>query len=66
MWFELQDVSERKIRFASILSVKDLIDRIEDTVTEMEFRVEKKNGKVSTITYVLLKLLLFPTNLQIN
>lgn len=66
MWFELQDVSERKIRFASNLSVKDLIERIEDTATEMEFRVEKKNGKVSTITYVLLKLLLFPTNLQIN
>ena len=62
----LNSISERKIRFASILSVKDLIDRIEDTVTEMEFRVEKKNGKVSTITYVLLKLLLFPTNLQIN
>jgi len=55
MWFELQDVSERKIRFASNLSVKDLIERIEDTATEMEFRVEKKNGKVSTITYVFIE-----------
>ncbi|KAG5112749.1 hypothetical protein JHK82_036018 [Glycine max] len=48
-FFEKEDVSERKIRFASILSVKDLIDRIEDTVTEMEFRVEKKNGKLKVM-----------------
>ncbi|RZB55128.1 CBL-interacting serine/threonine-protein kinase 1 isoform C [Glycine soja] len=54
-FFEKEDVSERKIRFASNLSVKDLIERIEDTATEMEFRVEKKNGKVSTITYVFIE-----------
>jgi len=66
MWFELQEVSQRKKRFASNLSVKDLIQMIEDTVVEMEFRVHKKKGKVRTITYVLFKLLLFPTNFQIN
>ncbi|NP_001242199.1 CBL-interacting serine/threonine-protein kinase 1-like [Glycine max] len=48
-FFEKEDVSERKIRFASNLSVKDLIERIEDTATEMEFRVEKKNGKLKVI-----------------
>lgn len=53
MWFELQDVSERKIRFTSNLSAKDLMERIEDTFTEMEFRVQKKNAKVSTIVDVL-------------
>jgi len=25
------------------------MEKIEDSVTEMEFRVQKKNGKVSTI-----------------
>lgn len=53
MWFELQDVSEREIRFTSNLSAKDLMERIEDTFTEMEFRVQKKNAKVSTIVDVL-------------
>ena len=52
MCFEFQDVSERKIRFTSNLSAKDLIERIEDTVTKMGFSVQKKNGKVSTIAYV--------------
>lgn len=52
MWFELQDVSERKIRFTSNLSAKDLMERIEDTLTEMEFRVQKKNAKVSTIASI--------------
>ncbi|KAK8471023.1 hypothetical protein PHAVU_003G121600 [Phaseolus vulgaris] len=45
-FFEKEDVSERKIRFTSNLSVKDLIERIEDTVTEMEFIVQRKNGKL--------------------
>lgn len=52
--FEFQDVSERKIRFTSNLSAKDLIERIEDTVTEMGFRVQNKNGNVSTIISLLL------------
>lgn len=51
-WFELQDVSERKIRFATNISAKDLMEKIEYTVTEMEFRVQKKNGKVSTTANV--------------
>ncbi|KAK7363403.1 hypothetical protein VNO77_05545 [Canavalia gladiata] len=48
-FFEKEDVSERRIRFTSNLSVKDLIERIEDTVTEMGFRVQKKNGKLKAI-----------------
>lgn len=45
-FFENEDVSERKIRFTSNHSAKDLLARIEDTVTEMGFRVQKKNGKL--------------------
>ncbi|OIV98329.1 hypothetical protein TanjilG_16656 [Lupinus angustifolius] len=43
-FFEKEDVSERKIRFTSNNSSKDLIERIEVIVTEMGFRVQKKNG----------------------
>ncbi|XP_020220881.1 CBL-interacting serine/threonine-protein kinase 1 isoform X2 [Cajanus cajan] len=43
-FFEQEDVSERKIRFTSSHSPKDLNERIEDIVTEMGFRVQKKNG----------------------
>ncbi|KAJ4721888.1 Non-specific serine/threonine protein kinase [Melia azedarach] len=45
-FFEKEDVSERKIRFTSNHSAKDLLERIEDVVTEMGFRVQKKNGKL--------------------
>ncbi|XVE82373.1 hypothetical protein DITRI_Ditri15bG0143000 [Diplodiscus trichospermus] len=45
-FFEKEDVSERKIRFTSNHSVKDLLARIQDTVTEMGFRVQMKNGKL--------------------
>ncbi|XP_061343250.1 CBL-interacting serine/threonine-protein kinase 1 isoform X1 [Gastrolobium bilobum] len=48
-FFETEDVSERKIRFTSNLTAKDLIERIEDSVTEMGFRVQKKNGKLKMI-----------------
>ncbi|KAG4990866.1 hypothetical protein JHK82_024357 [Glycine max] len=47
--FEQEDVSERKIRFTSIHSPKDLVERIEDIVTEMGFRVQKKNGMLKVI-----------------
>ncbi|KAL2327519.1 hypothetical protein Fmac_020946 [Flemingia macrophylla] len=43
-FFEQEDVSERKIRFTSSHSLKELNERIEDIVTEMGFRVQKKNG----------------------
>ncbi|OIW18794.1 hypothetical protein TanjilG_13546 [Lupinus angustifolius] len=49
-FFEKEDVSERKIRFTSNLSAKDLIERIEDIVTEMGFSVQNKNGKVFEIS----------------
>ncbi|CAK7323130.1 unnamed protein product, partial [Dovyalis caffra] len=45
--FEKEDVSERKIRFTSNNpSTNDLLEKIEDIVTEMGFRVQKKNGKL--------------------
>ncbi|KAI5395186.1 hypothetical protein KIW84_061692, partial [Lathyrus oleraceus] len=43
------DVSERKIRFTTNLSAKDLMKKIEDSVADMEFRVQKKNGKIKVI-----------------
>ncbi|XP_039020632.1 CBL-interacting serine/threonine-protein kinase 1-like isoform X2 [Hibiscus syriacus] len=45
-FFEKEDVSERKIRFTSNLSGNDLLARIQDTVTEMGFRVQMRNGKL--------------------
>ncbi|KAL4203000.1 hypothetical protein AMTRI_Chr02g266330 [Amborella trichopoda] len=48
-FFEKEDASERKIRFTSNYSEKDLLERIEDIVTEMGFRVQKKNGKLKVV-----------------
>ncbi|KAI6685167.1 hypothetical protein NL676_031080 [Syzygium grande] len=48
-FFEKEDISERKIRFTSNHSAKDLIKRIEDTVTEMGFRVQKRNGRLKVM-----------------
>ncbi|KAF3456438.1 hypothetical protein FNV43_RR01088 [Rhamnella rubrinervis] len=45
-FFEKEEVSERKIRFTSNYSAKDLLERIEDIVTKMGFSVQKKNGKL--------------------
>ncbi|EOY06920.1 hypothetical protein QUC31_016016 [Theobroma cacao] len=45
-FFEEEDVSERKIRFTSNHSAKDLLARIQDIVTEMGFRVQMKNGRL--------------------
>lgn len=46
---QLQDVSERKIRFTSNHSPKELFEKIENIVVGMGFRVQKRNGKVSII-----------------
>ncbi|XP_037494765.1 CBL-interacting serine/threonine-protein kinase 1 isoform X3 [Jatropha curcas] len=43
------DVSERKIRFTSNHSLKDLHEKIEDIVTEMGFRIQKKNGRLKVV-----------------
>ncbi|KAK7830257.1 cbl-interacting serine/threonine-protein kinase 1 [Quercus suber] len=48
-FFEKEDVSERKIRFTSNHSAKDLLEKIEGTVTEMGFRVLKKNGRLKVV-----------------
>jgi hypothetical protein len=43
----LQDVSERKIRFASNYSPAYLFEKMECIVTKMGFQAQKGNGKVS-------------------
>ncbi|KAM6544906.1 hypothetical protein CsatB_025642 [Cannabis sativa] len=48
-FFEKEDVSERKIRFTSNYSAKELLERIEDIVIEMGFCVQKKNGKLKVM-----------------
>ncbi|XP_037494767.1 CBL-interacting serine/threonine-protein kinase 1 isoform X5 [Jatropha curcas] len=48
-FFEQEDVSERKIRFTSNHSLKDLHEKIEDIVTEMGFRIQKKNGRLKVV-----------------
>uniref|UniRef100_M1A013 non-specific serine/threonine protein kinase n=1 Tax=Solanum tuberosum TaxID=4113 RepID=M1A013_SOLTU len=51
-FFENEDVSERKIRFTSNLSPKELLDRIENLAVQMGFQVQKKSGKVSTYMFI--------------
>uniref|UniRef100_A0A175YQL3 non-specific serine/threonine protein kinase n=1 Tax=Daucus carota subsp. sativus TaxID=79200 RepID=A0A175YQL3_DAUCS len=48
-FFEKEDVSERKIRFTSHHSPKELVERIEDIVTQMGFGVQKKSGKLKVV-----------------
>ncbi|PIN00328.1 Serine/threonine protein kinase [Handroanthus impetiginosus] len=48
-FFEKEDVSQRKIRFTSNHSPKELLQRIENTVTPMGFHVQKKNGKLKVV-----------------
>ncbi|KAL8486053.1 hypothetical protein ACS0TY_022967 [Phlomoides rotata] len=48
-FFEKEDISERNIRFTSNYSPKELLERIEITVTEMGFHVQKKNGKLKVM-----------------
>ncbi|XP_008439014.2 CBL-interacting protein kinase 1 isoform X5 [Cucumis melo] len=48
-FFEQEDVSERKTRFTSNHSAKDLLERIEVIATDMGFRVQKKSGKLKLI-----------------
>ncbi|XP_057806129.1 CBL-interacting serine/threonine-protein kinase 1-like isoform X2 [Salvia miltiorrhiza] len=45
-FFEKEVVSERNIRFTSNHCPKELLERIEHTVVEMGFHVQKKNGKL--------------------
>ncbi|KVH96402.1 Kinase associated domain 1 (KA1) [Cynara cardunculus var. scolymus] len=44
-----QDVSERKVRFTSTRSPRNLLERIENTVSEMGFGVQKRNGKLKVL-----------------
>ncbi|XP_068661526.1 CBL-interacting protein kinase 1-like [Aristolochia californica] len=48
-FFEKEDASERKIMFTSNYSQKDLIERIEGIVSEMGFRIQKRNGKLKVM-----------------
>ncbi|XP_064945264.1 CBL-interacting protein kinase 1-like isoform X1 [Musa acuminata AAA Group] len=45
-FFEKEDVSERKIRFTSDHSPKELLEKIVDIVTEMGLQVQKGHGKL--------------------
>ncbi|XP_075081836.1 CBL-interacting serine/threonine-protein kinase 1 [Nicotiana tabacum] len=48
-FFEKEDISERKIRFTSNLLPKQLLDRIENTVTQMGFHVQKRHGRLKVL-----------------
>ncbi|GJN10893.1 hypothetical protein PR202_ga29034 [Eleusine coracana subsp. coracana] len=48
-FFEKEDVSERKIRFASNYSPAYLFEKMECIVTEMGFQAHKGNGKLKVI-----------------
>lgn len=48
-FFEKEDVSERKIRFTSNLTPRELFERIENIVTNMGFQVQRKHGKLKVI-----------------
>ncbi|KAM3345028.1 CBL-interacting serine/threonine-protein kinase 1 [Capsicum galapagoense] len=48
-FFEKEDVSERKIRFTSSLSPKQLLERIENMVTQMGFHVQKRHGRLKVM-----------------
>ncbi|XP_050132649.1 CBL-interacting serine/threonine-protein kinase 1-like isoform X3 [Malus sylvestris] len=48
-FFEKEDVSERKIRFTSNHSAKDLLEKIEEIVLEMGYCVQKKNGRLKVM-----------------
>ncbi|KAF2924107.1 hypothetical protein DAI22_07g243900 [Oryza sativa Japonica Group] len=48
-FFEKEDVSERKIRFVSNYSPTSLFEKIESTVTEKGFQVQKNSGKLKVI-----------------
>ncbi|CAM8915191.1 unnamed protein product [Rhodiola kirilowii] len=45
-FFEKEDVSDRKIRFTSTHSLNDLLEKIEETVMDMGFLVQQRNGKL--------------------
>ncbi|GAV78526.1 Pkinase domain-containing protein/NAF domain-containing protein [Cephalotus follicularis] len=48
-FFEKEDASERKIRFTSNHSAKDLLEKIENIVTGMGFVVQKRNGMLKVM-----------------
>ncbi|KAL6841757.1 hypothetical protein ACP4OV_028269 [Aristida adscensionis] len=48
-FFEKEDVSERKIRFASNYSPVYLFEKIESIVTKLGFQIQKGNGKLKVI-----------------
>ncbi|KAL7595736.1 hypothetical protein Lser_V15G31434 [Lactuca serriola] len=48
-FFEKEDVSERTVRFTSTCSPRKLLGRIEDTVSQMGFVVQKRNGKLKVL-----------------
>ncbi|KAI7757939.1 hypothetical protein M8C21_007675 [Ambrosia artemisiifolia] len=50
-FFEKEDVSERKVRFTSTYSSRKLLEKIDDTASQMGLRVQKKNGKLKVVQH---------------
>ncbi|XP_059638115.1 CBL-interacting serine/threonine-protein kinase 1-like [Cornus florida] len=48
-FFEKEDISERKMRFTSNHSSKELLERIENIVTRMGFQVQRKNRRLKVM-----------------
>uniref|UniRef100_A0A164SL88 non-specific serine/threonine protein kinase n=1 Tax=Daucus carota subsp. sativus TaxID=79200 RepID=A0A164SL88_DAUCS len=48
-FFEKEDVSERTIRFTSHHSPKELMEGIEDIVTQMGFLIRKRSGQLKVV-----------------
>ncbi|KAL6503310.1 CBL-interacting serine threonine-protein kinase 1-like [Orobanche gracilis] len=46
---DTDDISERKIRFTSNHSPKELLERIENIIIRLGFHVQKKNGKLKAM-----------------
>jgi 5'-AMP-activated protein kinase catalytic alpha subunit len=49
--FEEEDVSQRKIRFTSTHSPKDLFDKIENVVTAIGFQAQRRHSKLKIMKY---------------
>ncbi|KAG9459957.1 hypothetical protein H6P81_004465 [Aristolochia fimbriata] len=48
-FFEKEDASDRKIMFTSNYSQKDIVERFEGIVSEMGYRIQKRNGKLKVM-----------------
>lgn len=47
--FEEEGAAERKMRFTSMYPAKDIVHKIEETVTAMGFQVQRKNSRLNLL-----------------